>query len=381
MSNPTLFDFNAEDGPPDGNQWTQVLRVIEQLTYQRDKLARANRKYEAGQGNDLNPLQELQAVRDAISKAIPDLGVSADTSPPDMLVRDLITTYWGQVKQRQNTAKTGFATLNDMLSGGIESKRLVCLLGAPNTGKTTFVHQIADHIACSGRPVLYVTTEDTPPALFAKTLARIGSMSYTAVLKGYESERTAINAALTAQMGRLSTDRLRYLDAANGVTLDIIREKAEAHFASYRAQNGGGPGVLVVDYLQRIARAIKTMSRLNADLREVVSLVTERLRTLACELDCGVLAVASQNRVGYTRSESTGSMASAKGSGDIEYTCDVLMALSEDRSPERTLPSGMMPIQLHIDKNRQGERGKSIKLDFWTDRQQFTEAMIAGTFK
>ena len=46
--------------------------------------------------------------------------------------------------------------------------------------------------------------------------------------------------------------------------------------------------------------------RLNTDLREVVTLVTERLRTLACELDCGVIAVASQNRMGYTRSENTG---------------------------------------------------------------------------
>jgi len=370
---PNQLPFETEDGSPTGNPWIQIPHVIEELTRQRDKLAKSNRKYEAGLGGDLNPLQELQAVRDAISKAIPDLGVSSDTSPPDMLVRDLVVTYWDQVRQRKNTAGTSFRTLNDTLSGGIESKRLVCLLGAPNTGKTTFVHQMADHIACSGRPVLYVTSEDTPAALFAKTLARIGNVKYTTVLKGYDSERTAINAALAAQMNRLSTDRLRYLDATNGVTLDVIREKAEAHFARYTEQNGGGPGVLMVDYLQRIARAIKTIGRLNADLREVVTLVTERLRTLACELDCGVLAVTSQNRVGYTRSENTGAMASAKESGDIEYICDVLMALTEDRDSNRARPIGMVPIVLHIDKNRQGERGTNIKLNFWMDYQHFTE--------
>ena len=76
--------------------------------------------------------------------------------------------------------------------------------------------------------------------------------------------------------------------------------------------------------------------------------------------------------MGYTRSESTGAMASAKESGDIEYTCDVLMALTEDKDKNRVVPVGRTAILLHIDKNRQGQRGKSISLDFWADRQQFT---------
>lgn len=364
----------AENYIASGNEWMQVKRVIEELTHQRDKLAKSHRKYEAGEGNELDPLRELQIAQDAIRKAIPDLARVAPDSgtPSDIVVRDLAAAYWDQVKQRKNTVTTGFKALNDVLSGGIESKRLVGVLGAPNTGKTTFVHQIADHIACSGRPVLYVTSEDTPSALFAKTLARIGGISYTAVLKGWESEKFKIDRALAMQVDRQSTDRLHYLDATNGVTLDIIRDKAGAHFASYTEQNAGGPGVLVVDYLQRIARAVKTMGRLNTDLREVVTLVTERLRTLACELDCGVIAIAAQNRMGYTRSESMGAMASAKESGDIEYTCDVLMALTEDKDKNRTVPVGRTAILLNIDKNRQGQRGKSIPLDFWADRQQFT---------
>src|SRR6266480_5566016 len=106
MSNQTTLE--TENNPSAGNQWTQIPHVVEELTRQRDKLAKSHRKYEAGQGDELNPWQELQAVRDAISKAIPDLAVSLDTSPPDMLVRELAATYWDQVKQHKHTAGTSF---------------------------------------------------------------------------------------------------------------------------------------------------------------------------------------------------------------------------------------------------------------------------------
>jgi replicative DNA helicase len=367
----------SENYNPDSNEWAQVQRVKDELTRQRDKLAKSHRMYEAGESDGLDPLCELRSVQDAIRKAMPNLAQAGlESGPTDVLVRDLITDYWEQVEQRKNTVSTGFGALDDILSGGIESRRLICVLGAPNTGKTTFVHQVADSIACSGRPVFYVTSEDSPIALFSKTLPRIGGdtlgLSYTAVLKGWKSKESEINVALAMQMDRPSTDRLCYLDATNGLTFDVIREKARAHFARYTAENGGGPGILVVDYLQRIARSVKAMSGLSADLRETVSTLTDRLRALAYELNCGVIAIASQNRMGYTRSESTGAMASAKESGDVEYTCDVLMALTEDK--DRTAPKGMTAIKLHVDKNRQGQRGKIVNLNFYPDRQQFTKA-------
>lgn len=317
---------------------------------------------------DIPPTLMKQALTHALSDALRQAAAPATL---DFSVRDLLGEYWTQVRKRRDTASTGFAQLNEILSGGIEAKRLVVVLGAPNTGKTTFVHQISDHVADSGRPVLYVTSEDGPSELMAKTLARIGSINYTAVLKGYESEEKKINLALTRQQDRLSTDRLRYLDASSGITMDIIREKAREHFTRYDEAHGGGPGVLVVDYLQRVARSIKARSSLSSDLREVVTMLTEQLRALANELNCGVIVIASQHRGGYKRGEDSSSLASAKESGDIEYTADVLMALSED--DKRMAPMPMTAVNLFIDKNRQGKKSKSIAFDFWPDRQQFTE--------
>lgn len=356
-------------------------RAAEELTRQRDKLANYAKRLKAGKpvkdskGQEIKPQEVLQQSRNALQRVMPATLAALSDGPAELSVRDLAGAYWDKVKVRKKTATTGFTGLNDILSGGLEAGRLVGMLGAPNCGKTTFTHQVADYVANSGRPVLYVTSEDTPDALFAKTLARIGKLNYTAVLKGYETEQEKINRALALQMDQPSVDRLRYLDATNGISLDLIKEKAQAHFARYTDESkGGGPGVLVVDYLQRIARAIKTVGGMSQDLREVVTLVTERLRAMALELNCTVIAIASQNRAGYGRGES-GAMASAKESGDIEYTCDVLMALSEDKEArdKRDVPRDQVGIILHVDKNRQGQRGKSLPLNFWPARQEFTE--------
>jgi len=352
---------STENNPSPDND--KVLPLYRQVLY---RLAEQDRLLEAGRTVDLT--EQLQW-------ALREIEAGLRTGPQEVLdysARELLADYWNQVSRRVNTATTGFRSLNEALSGGIEAERLVILLGAPNTGKTTFAHQVADHIADSGRPVLYVTSEDRPSALVAKTLSRIGGIDYTPVLKGWDTHRVAITAAIAQQMERQSSERLRYLDATNGIDMATIKERAARHFEQYRdEQRGGGPGVLIVDYLQRVARAVKVRNTLTADLREVVTRVAEELRGLSVDLNCGVIAIASQNRGGYTRGEST-SLASAKESGDIEYTADVMLALVEDKERKKTSPN-LTPVALHVDKNRQGEKDIKIALDFYTKRQQFTE--------
>jgi replicative DNA helicase len=365
-------DYSA---PDNSDKWESLKPLIPALTKQRNDIAEYIRLHEAGDPVNLeDAVKVLSKTRDTVTKAITQAAPVQQNERVDFDQMDLVNDYWNQARKRSQTVTTGLKSLDSVLSGGIETKRLLVVLGAPNTGKTTLVHQMAEHIASSGRPVLYVTSEDSPFALLSKTLARIGNVDYTPVLKGWSSHEREINTALATLIDRKSSRMLRYLDATNGIDMTTIKEKAREHFSRFSVENGGGSGVLVVDYLQRVARAMKSKLNLPSDLREVVTRVAEELRGLATELDCGVIAIASQNRGGYTRASDTGAMASAKESGDIEYTADCLLALTIDKDKGRRVPPDMVGTLLNIDKNRQGQRDRIIALDFWPDRQKFTEA-------
>jgi replicative DNA helicase len=327
--------------------------------------ANALRRHE--RGDSLTVEQVLQQADTLLSK----LRQASAPQIAEYALRDLLRDYWEHIAARKHCVPTGIKGLNDALGGGLEAQRLLVELGAPGVGKTALANQVADHVANAGRPVLYVTSEDSPFTLLAKTLARVGDINYTAVLKGWESERAKINAAIAVQAERTSSGTLRYVDASQGLSLDAMKELARAHFARYA---NAGQGLLVVDYLQRFARAQRDLLAAGRDLREVVTVLTESLRSIACELDCCVLALASQNRAsGYGAGNGASSLASAKESGDIEYTADVIMALVEDKD-RKPGASMLKPRLLRLDKNRQGDT-TTLQLDWQGDRQRFTEAI------
>lgn len=283
---------------------------------------------------------------------------------------DLAALYWRRIAEQREAAPTGLAGLDRMLGGGLQPGRLMVLLGAPGKGKTTLANQLAEHVASAGRPVCYLTMEDPAWALLAKTLARLGGLDYGAVLQGRAGMRQAINDALAELTQRRSAARLLYIEQPGRLALAELQERAAAHFAKYGPENGGGPGLLVVDYLQRAARA-SMPSGVQSELRLAVSALTDQLRDVARELDCTVLALGSQNRAGYGNGANV--LASGKESGDLEYGCDVLAAIGEDSDTKRTAPIGCKAWALTLAKNRQGDTD-TLALDWMPPRQQFTEA-------
>jgi len=310
----------------------------------------------------------LDAARTAL-RTVELLSPQAASPTQIATLGELAAAYWDRIAEQRHAAPTGFGSLDAALGGGLQPKRLFVVLGGPGSGKTTLINQIAERVATGGRPVVYLTTEDPMSTLLAKTVARLGRIDYGAVLQGRESERTPIDEALRELTGRRSAERLLYIEG-NGADLDELTDVAQRHFARFADEaQDGGPGVLVVDYLQRVARAqLKAMRNGVRDLREAVTILTEDLRDLARALNCVVIAVASQSRAsGYGN---TNALSSAKESGDIEYTADVLMSLAKDEN--RQAPLRCEARSLSIVKNRLGAQ-TGVNLDFRPDRQQFTE--------
>jgi replicative DNA helicase len=310
----------------------------------------------------------LDAARTAL-RTVELLDGSSATPTQIATLGELAAAYWDRIAEQRQAAPTGLGGLDEALGGGLQAQRLFVVLGGPGSGKTTLVNQIAETVANRGRPVVYLTTEDPMSTLLAKTVARLGRLDYGAVLQGRASEQGAIDQALADLRERKSAERLLYVEG-NGAVLDDLSTVAQQHFVRFATEDGGA-GILIVDYLQRMARAqMKAMRNTIRDLREAVTMLTEDLRDLARDLNCTVIAVASQSRAsGYGNANA---IASAKESGDIEYTADVLMSLAKDE--QRQAPLRCEARSLSLAKNRLGSQ-TTINLDWRPDRQQFTEAL------
>jgi len=350
-------------------------------------IARAIRQQGAGQELDASKVRDqARKAYDQLLELLPTAPSSNEplTSTP----LDLMAGYWAHQTERKEMAATGFASLNTALSGGLERDRLYVLLGAPGSGKTTWINQICDHVA-NDRAVFYVTSENAPLDLLAKTIARRSTIEYNAVRYGWKREQDKINAAFGEYRQQPQARHIRYADATQGMILQDIAEQAEQHFNAVARSTKGDP-VIVIDYLQRLARAedihirATTSGALGADARLAATVYTERLRALACSLHCSVICLSAMSRAGGYSAAADRALNAAKESGDIEYTADTIMAIGEqiDNGVPVTLAEpGAFAWTVTLAKNRQGSTsatGARIDLAWYPTFQRFIEREEGG---
>ena len=231
---------------------------------------------------------------------------------------------------------TGFGVLDDELGGGLRAGTLNLLAGAQGEGKTTFALQIARCSARDGRPVLFFSFELEAEALLQKVIAAeaadasTSSMPLTVRQVRAAFEGTdGLSGGLPERLGQhpggfeaLATvndyaPRLHIHRSTTSHTgLDVVAAAVKDVLAEH-----GTPPLVVVDYLQKV-RAAEHLSE-----EEQVTHVTERLKDLAIEFECPVLAIAASDRSGLepgTRMRAR----NLRGSTALAYEADVVLILS-----------------------------------------------------
>jgi replicative DNA helicase len=135
---------------------------------------------------------------------------------------------------------------------------------------------LAECAANQGRPVVYVACEEPPATLYAKTLARLGRISYAVAQFGWSGERDAIDRARSSVRLRQSSQRLLYVEGFSD--LATLQEIVRAHFQRY--EETGGTGVLVIDYLQCIAQMVTRAGSQTRDENLMNDNINSRCRIL-----------------------------------------------------------------------------------------------------
>ena len=238
----------------------------------------------------------------------------------------------------------------------VEPGDFIVLGGYPSAGKTAMALQMCVHIA-EQRRVGYFYYENNDRKLFDRLVA-LKSKVPLGKIKRFDLQEADFNLIVSVQDSLVSPD-LEFIDASGMTAADVRALALSRHYE-----------LVVVDYLQKIPGSRER--HWSGDF-ERVSEVSGDLQNLGRQTGVTVLALSQLTRPDQSKTSFPG-MHSFRQSGQIEQDADVAMLLyREDESDSKN-----QIRTLKIAKNKEGEAGMAMSMDFYGATQTFSRVIPAG---
>lgn len=281
-------------------------------------------------------------------------------------VADILDTHMQIVETRSQTdgfvtgLSTGFVGL-DKITTGLHEGNLIILAARPAMGKTALALNVAKYVATKERkPAVIFSLEMGAEELIERMLASEGMVP-----------------AYHLKTGNLSTDEWKrlvqaqnnlydapiFVDDTAGIRISEIRSNARK-----LAQEMGGLGVIIIDYLQLITGA-KGENR-----QQIVSEISRELKILAKDLKVPVIALSQLSRAVEQRQDKRPMLADLRESGSIEQDADIVAFLYRDAYYQKEQADSQEAnnvTELILEKNRHGSLG-TVKLYFHKEYTKFS---------
>ena len=281
-------------------------------------------------------------------------------------VADILDTHMQMVETRSQTdgvvtgLSTGFVGL-DKITTGLHEDNLIILAARPAMGKTALALNIAQYIAVKEKkPVAIFSLGMGAESLIARMLASEG------MVEGYHLKTGNLSveewSRLVHAQGNLY-DAPIFVDDTAGIRISEIRSKARK-----LAQEMGGLGVIIIDYLQLITGS-KGENR-----QQVVSEISRELKILAKDLKVPVIALSQLSRAVEQRQDKRPMLADLRESGSIEQDADIVAFLYRDAYYQKEQADSQEAnnvTELILEKNRHGSLG-TVKLYFHKEYTKFS---------
>ena len=248
------------------------------------------------------------------------------------------------------------------------------VLGAVSSlGKTTFIHQMADQIAMSGTPVLYISLEMSTLELVSKSLARESAVinqldadkSKSAIDIRNEGILSAEVQDIVDSYSQKAASNLTIAESTFGMSIKDIENVIENYIKEYNTTP-----VVIIDYLQCIS--------IGDNIRAQIDDVIRTLKQIQKRNSLTMFVISSFNRANYTKQVD---FTSFKESGMIEYTADVVwgLQLSEISSVnfenanddekrklyQKAKSENPRKVELVVLKNRFGKIGNEFEFTYY----------------
>lgn len=229
---------------------------------------------------------------------------------------------------------------------GLEDTDLCVIAGRPGMGKTVTGLEFADHAAEQGRNVAIFSLEMSAKQLTTRMISR----------------RARVDAQNMRMQGGMSDDEWREvsrarsevralpiaIDDSGNLTIDALCARATRMHAKVK----GGLGLVMIDYLQLIDGTGKEDRR-----HDEIARISRRLKQLAKDLRCPVLALSQLNRSVEARTDKRPTMSDLRESGAIEQDADVICFIYRDDYYTKDACGAPGVAEFIIGKQRNGPTG------------------------
>lgn len=247
---------------------------------------------------------------------------------------------------------TGFTDL-DLFTSGFQAESVVVVAGRSNTGKTAFVLNVANHVACNeGLPVLIFTQSDSAEQTTNRILA---------VSSKIPASKLRI-AALTDTDWPVYTESIEKLSQsciaihdASGVTIDDIRTECR-----HRLNLHGALGLVVIDSLQHIEPS-------NRSVADTLC-ICRQLKTLAREIHSPILLISDLSPALESRADKRPFL---NDLGDIDRFADVVLFLHRDAIYNKGDSFDQEVAEVIVAKQKDGGPVGTVRLNFHTRNGTF----------
>jgi replicative DNA helicase len=241
----------------------------------------------------------------------------------------------------------------DRATGGLERRNLTIVAAPPSTGKSAIALQIARNVADSGATVLFASLEMPEADLWARMACGDAGVSWLDIRRKSATveERDRVR-DMTLQLSERYARRLLIHDSMS-TTADLWQMVAAKR-----------PDVLIVDHI-RFCRDTDERGE-----HKRLGVITQRLRDIAKQFDCAVVACAQMNREHNGRSEGRPQLSDLRDSGEIEENADNVWMLYVDSDGKNIkVNQAAVDMELWVRKARNGQRDVLVKLIYNRVRQ------------
>jgi replicative DNA helicase len=246
------------------------------------------------------------------------------------------------------------------------------VVGRPACGKTSFAKQLLDQVVMRNDAVgVFYGFAESKRELRIKTLARLSGMENREIrrgsayllhwygvprLGGAETEQLSPSwerVRRAAENARGWLDSIFLLECGKNTTAEVLA----AQVREIRATMDKRDVMVVIDDCQRLGAG-------DQPLQARLPLVTERLQSLAKDMNAALFAVWPDLRENVE--------VAPQAWAERALGADVVLVMEQDAERTKRLTEPARAVNIHIVKNRGGDRGK-LSFDFQPAFSRFTE--------